>query len=130
MNNLSNNSTPVEIQVQNGNGYQKISIKGKLLFGSTNSVKNKLKEFIGQADGFIIDLTELQFIDSTGFGVLINFAKLVGIQKIAIVIQDEIIRELFMISKLNLLFPLTASVDEAIAALRNGYNATIRIDEY
>lgn len=130
MNNLSNNSTPVEIQVQNINGYRKISIKGKLLFGSTNSVKNKLKEFVGQADGFIIDLTELQFIDSTGFGVLINFAKLVGIQKIAIVIQDEIIRELFMISKLNLLFPLTASVDEAITTLRNGYNATIRIDEY
>lgn len=130
MNNLSNSGTSVEIQVQNINGFRKISIKGKLLFGHTNTVKNRLKELVDQSEGFIIDLAELQFIDSTGFGVLINFAKLVGIQKIAIVIQDEMIRELFLISKLNLLFPLTTSVDEAIAILKNGYTAPIRLEEY
>lgn len=125
-----NSTASAEIQVQKMNGFIKISMKGKLLYGNTNTVKNRMKEFVGQADGFIIDLTELDFIDSTGFGVLINFAKMVGITKIAIVIQNELIRELFLISKLNLLFPITESVDEAVETLTKGYTAPIRIEEY
>ncbi|MGD8188919.1 STAS domain-containing protein [Brevibacillus ginsengisoli] len=129
MHNPSNSST-VEIHAQNRQSKLLIDMKGKLIYGNTNAVKTRLKELVGQAEGYIIDLSHLQFIDSTGFGVLINFAKLVGIKKMAIVVKDEMIHELFTISKLNQLFPITSTVEEAELHLDKGYQAPMKLEDY
>lgn len=126
----NSNSPLVEIHTQSHQGKIRIGLNGKLVYGNTNTVKNRLKELVGQATGYVIDLSHLQFIDSTGFGVLINFAKLVGIEKIAIVVQDDMIQELFTISKLNQLFPITPTVEEAERLLNQGFQASMKLEEY
>lgn len=130
MNHQERNTATVDIHTQTVQGHLIISFIGKLVYGSTTLAKNRLKELVGQADYYILDLENLQLIDSTGFGVIITFAKVVGIEKMAIAVSDEIIRELFSISKLNLLFPIASTVEEAINQLQNGFQAPLKLEDY
>lgn len=123
---MGGNSVIIE---QFGN-YLKISFKGNLVYGQTEAVKKVISEKLEKKDGYIIDTTNVTDIDSTGFGVLVNTAKKLKSKKIAIVVNDELIRELFEIAKFSMLFPIVETIDEAKTILSEDIESQLTIDEY
>ncbi|WP_176720489.1 STAS domain-containing protein [Desulfuribacillus stibiiarsenatis] len=111
---------------------QIVHIKGKLNYGTTQTVKDSMAKLFTTADGYIIDLSNVENIDSTGFGVLINFAKRIAEieRKMAIVVTNDFIYDLFKISKFDLVFPLVKSKADGIKILKEGFERPLPLKEY
>ena len=67
----------------------------------------------------LIDLSDVNFIDSTGLGVLLHIVKQLQPRsgRLAVACPDPTMRRLFELIGHNLLFPVDESVDQALAHL-------------
>lgn len=89
------------------------------LIGETDGI-NITESFMEQLDhgvrNFVLDLSSLQHINSSGLGVFITLltkARKVG-GEVALAGPSSYIRNLLMITKLNTIFHIHASVEEAL----------------
>jgi len=98
--------------------YLKLNIEGGLIYQSITEVKKEITEVFEDAEGYLLDLTALKQIDSTGFGVIVNTAKRIKTGRVMIIIiKDDYIRDLFRITKLDRLFSIVESVEEGLKML-------------
>jgi anti-anti-sigma factor len=98
-----------------------VHLKGKFIGGDeTEELRNTLKELSDQeVDAAIIDLEKVTYLNSTALGVLISahasFAKRNA--KIILANVAKSIENLFVITKLTLVFPIHETLEEAIKSL-------------
>ncbi|MFC4778217.1 STAS domain-containing protein [Paenibacillus sp. GCM10023252] len=94
---------------------QHITASGKLTYNNYEEAKMKLAALNKTSKGCIMDIRKLTLIDSTGFGVLIYYKNKIASSAcpMVIILDDSIIRELFYIAKLDLVFTLCGSLEEA-----------------
>jgi len=84
----------------------------------TESLNEKLEEGFKQ---FVIDLNDLQHINSSGLGVLITLltkARKIG-GEVVLANPSSYIENLLLITKLNTIFQIHSSVDDAIGAYKS-----------
>ncbi|MDM8534885.1 STAS domain-containing protein [Clostridiaceae bacterium HSG29] len=95
---------------------QIISINGRLTYDEIANYKEKIKAIIDNAEGYIIDLTKVEQIDSTGLGLIINTAKhfISNQNKMVIVNNNPLTNELFKISKLHMVFNICETINDAM----------------
>jgi anti-sigma B factor antagonist len=97
-----NKDIQVKVFARKIDSYLKLDILGSLLYQSVTEVKKEISEALEDAEGYLLDLTALKQIDSTGFGVIVNLAKRLKTGSVMIIIiKDEYIRDLFRITKLD-----------------------------
>ncbi|WP_409368652.1 STAS domain-containing protein [Lysinibacillus sp. 38-6] len=92
--------------------YILIAFTGNLEYGLISDIKEELQTIsLDTKHGYIIDMQKVSNIDSTGFGMIINFAKKVTTldKKISIIVTDTFIHKLFAISQCNKVFPIAKS---------------------
>lgn len=102
------------------NGIQVISISGQMTYDFVPKIKDQIQTLIIDANGYIVDLTKVEKIDSVGLGLLVNTAKKIisNQNKVVIVNTDKFTQELFEISKLDAIFEITESIAEAEKLLK------------
>jgi anti-sigma B factor antagonist len=85
--------------------------------GRTAAFKSYLEDRIRSGDSrLILDLTQVQFVDSSGLGALVFGLKSVGPGGLfALVGLTGSVVRLFSMTRMDRVFPLYASVDEAVA---------------
>lgn len=98
-----------------------LHLKGQFIGGEeTSQLRDKLSEIVEQKkNNLIIDLDKVTYLNSTALGVLIsahaNFVKRDG--KVVLCNVSKSIENLFVITKLTLVFPIYTSLDEAIKSI-------------
>jgi anti-sigma B factor antagonist len=66
---------------------------------------------------FILDLSRVNFIDSSGLGAILATAKRVGkAGDILVVGTSETVGSMFKLTRMDRIFPMFASVEEAVSA--------------
>ena len=82
--------------------------------------------------GYLIDMQHVTNIDSTGFGMIVNFAKKVSVKRkqIVILVVDDFIRNLFAISQCDKVFPIVKTVEEAKQMIKGSWSSELSINEY
>lgn len=121
------------MKIQSKNDYLVIAFSGDLEYGKIEEMKKELQAHMFDLDAdYVIDMQRVTNVDSTGFGMIVNFAKKVSVRekKIAIIVADEFIRKLFAISQCDKVFPIVENESEAYEILKNGWRAEISINEY
>lgn len=96
-----------------------LGVDGQLIVGNRHDLKQKILDAMEAGERkFVIDFTQTGYIDSSGLGVLVSLAKKVreagGDLRLAGLNDD--LRTLFELTKLDTLFTLVGSVEEAVAA--------------
>jgi anti-sigma B factor antagonist len=96
-----------------------VGVDGQLIVGNRHDLKKKVLEAVDGGDRkFVIDFAATGYIDSSGLGVLVSLAKKVretgGDLRLAGLNDD--LRTLFELTKLDTLFTIVDSVEEAVAA--------------
>jgi len=97
-----------------------VAVKGEVDIADADALEDALQKAIIRSVGaFVIDLSELEFIDSSGLHVLHRARDLLGREdrQLAIVCPYGPVRRVFELSGSSELFALFASRDEAAAAL-------------
>jgi anti-sigma B factor antagonist len=96
-----------------------VGVDGQLIVGNRHDLKKKVLDAVeGGERKFVIDFAATGYIDSSGLGVLVSLAKKVreagGDLRLAGLNDD--LRTLFELTKLDTLFTIVDSVEEAVAA--------------
>ncbi len=98
-----------------------VAVRGEVDINTVPDLETALDEAIRESVGaFIVDLSDLDFIDSSGLHVLMRARGLLGREDraLALVCPHGPVRRVFELSGHSELFALYASRDEAAAALR------------
>ena len=100
-----------------GQGVTVIRVEGQLIVGNRQDLKAVIQEAMEAGDRkFLIDCTQTAYIDSSGLGALVTISKKIrengGELRLAGLNED--LRSLFELTKLDSLFHIAPSVDEAL----------------
>ena len=96
-----------------------LGIDGQLIVGNRHELKQKILDALESGDRrFLIDFSDTGYIDSSGLGVLVSLSKKIrevnGELRLAGLNEDLL--TLFELTKLDALFAISESPDDALAA--------------
>jgi anti-sigma B factor antagonist len=99
------------------NGAMIVSVDGQLIVANRNELKEKVLSALEAGDlKFVFDFTSTGYIDSSGLGVLVSVSKKIreagGDLRLAGLNED--LRMLFELTKLDTLFKICDTTDEAL----------------
>lgn len=94
-----------------------VEVGGEVDVYTAPKLREKLVEVIGDGSyDIVVDMSEVEFLDSTGLGVLVGGLKRVRAHngRLALVCQQERILKIFRITGLTKVFEIYDSVDQAL----------------
>jgi anti-sigma B factor antagonist len=103
--------------VRKANGVVVIGVDGQLIVANRHELKERVTEAVDFGSRkILVDFTQTGYIDSSGLGALVSLAKKLreagGELRLAGLNDD--LRTLFELTKLDTLFNITATADEAL----------------
>ena len=105
-------------------GIRVVSVRGELDLGTAPELEGPLEEAVGANEPLLIDLSECEFIDSTGIAMIVRAWQRLGdgtgSARVVICSGNEQVRRVLEITGLEHEIPVHGSRDEALAALRGG----------
>jgi anti-sigma B factor antagonist len=113
----------MSFRTSNQNGVVVVDEDGQLIVGNRQELKQKvLDELEGGERKFLIDFTNTGYIDSSGLGVLVSLSKKIREQggELRLANLNEDLRTLFELTKLDTLFYIADSRDDALAPYSAG----------
>jgi anti-sigma B factor antagonist len=97
-----------------------VEVAGEIDVYTAPKLREQLADLVdsGRYD-IIVDMGGVEFLDSTGLGVLVGGLKRVRLHEgtLRLVCEQERILKIFRITGLTKVFPIYASADEAVAAV-------------
>jgi anti-sigma B factor antagonist len=97
-----------------------LAVRGEVDLGAASELEAALEAAIRESAGaFVVDLTDVAFIDSTGLTILLRTRALLGREDrpLAVVCPHGPVRRVFELSGVSEVFALYASREAAAAAL-------------
>ena len=94
-----------------------VDVEGQLIVGNRQELKQKVLEQLENGDRkFVIDFSNTGYIDSSGLGVLVSLSKKIREQggELRLANLNEDLKTLFELTKLDTLFHISSSRDEAL----------------
>ncbi len=96
-----------------------VGVDGQLIVGNRQELKQKVLDALdGGARKFVVDFAKTGYIDSSGLGVLVSLSKKIREQggELRLAGLNEDLQTLFELTKLDTLFAITRTAEEALAA--------------
>jgi len=115
---------PFEVQSENLDGVRLIVVRGELDLDTARQLDELLPQEAVETDGaaLVLDLSECEFIDSTGIAVIVRTAQRMNTGenggRFALCCINDQVRRLFDVTGLDSSIPLHGSRQEAITDLR------------
>jgi anti-sigma B factor antagonist len=109
----------LDLKVRKEEDHAVLEIGGEIDVYTAPKLREKLIELVSDGSyDLIVDLERVDFLDSTGLGVLVGGLKRVRNHdgSLKLVCTQEKILKIFRITGLTKVFPIYASVDDAIQA--------------
>jgi anti-sigma B factor antagonist len=112
----------LRLEIKKEPEYTHIIVHGEVDLYNANELKDKVHMATDRAPSpnLIVDLKDVEYIDSTGLGILIGIKRRTNENngKLILVLYSDRISKLFEITGLNKIFTITRGIDDAFAALR------------
>ena len=96
-----------------------LDVEGQLIVGNRQELKQKVLEELENGEKrFLIDFDRTGYIDSSGLGVLVSLSKKIREQggELRLANLNDDLRTLFELTKLDTLFQISSSRDEALSS--------------
>ncbi len=106
------------LDVSERDGYSVLAVSGEVDVATVPRLREQLHGLVAEGNiRIIVDLDGVDFLDSTGLGVLVGALKRVRSNdgELALVCTQPRIRKVFEVTGLTKVFALYDSVDEAVA---------------
>lgn len=107
----------MSFQVSRQDGVTIVDVEGQLIVGNRQELKQRVLEELENGDRkFVIDFSNTGYIDSSGLGVLVSLSKKIREQsgELRLASLNEDLRTLFELTKLDTLFRIAPSREEAL----------------
>lgn len=96
-----------------------LKFDGEIIFDNSNQLKEETKKLLDQkqeVDTLIIDLSKVDYIDSSGVGVILSLFKFMREKdgSLAVAEPNKKIKRVFDVTKLAEIIPVYANLEEAM----------------
>lgn len=107
------------IDLAQGTSYWMLTLNGDLDYGECASFRMNIDRILkSQPPSTIVDLSELEYLDSSGLGLLLSLSKEYGAQGGRLVlVTNETVDNILSLTRLNGIFSTASSVTDARAVL-------------
>jgi anti-anti-sigma factor len=117
------NPAPFEVEVGSlDSGVRTISVRGELDLSTAPALEGPLEEALGGEGSVLVDLSECEFIDSTGIALLVRAWQRLESdgngRGLVICSHSDQVRRVLEITGLELSIPVHGTRDEALAAIK------------
>lgn len=112
----------MEITKKEENSVAVLSLKGRLDLASGAGLKDEIKALMEKEQIFIhLNLAEVDFINSSGLGVLVSIMKEIRLHKGRLTLSDlaSYVQEIFEITQLSHIFEIFTSEREAVVSYQS-----------
>ncbi len=99
-------------------GVYRVAVEGQLIVGNRQELKSTIQEALDHGERkFLIDFSRTGYIDSSGLGALVSISKKVREQggELRLCGLNEDLRSLFELTKLDTLFAIADTAEQALA---------------
>lgn len=106
------------LELSERDGYSVLAVSGEVDVATVPRLREQLHGLVAQGDTqIVVDLDNVEFLDSTGLGVLVGALKRVRSSggELYLVCTQPRIRKVFEVTGLTKVFSIHDSVDEAVA---------------
>ncbi len=112
--------------------YLIVSLKGRMVYETSDTFSQQLVKEVKDKQQYVVDVNDLEKVDSTGLGVLITFAKKVQAAggQVAFAVNKKFLQDIFKMAKFDYIFPVASNQEEAWQALKNGYQSKMTLTSY
>lgn len=103
---------------KSASGVMIVRVEGQLVVGNRNDLKEHLQRLLEKGERrFLIDFAQTGYIDSSGLGALVALARKVREEggDLRLSGLNEDLRSLFELTKLDTLFAISETPDQALA---------------
>jgi len=102
-----------------------VAVRGELDLSTAPELEGPLQAAVSSGDRLLLDLSECEFIDSTGIAMIVRAWQQLNADdgeqaKLAICSGNEQVRRVLEITGLELSIPVQANREQALAELRGG----------
>lgn len=107
------------LEVSERNGWAVLAVQGEVDVATAPRLRERLISLVNEGrNRIVVDLEGVDFLDSTGLGVLVGALKRVRTQdgELGLVCTEGRILKVFEITGLTKVFPMYQSLDEAVTA--------------
>ena len=107
-------------QVERQGSVTVVDVDGQLIVGNRQELKQRVLDQLVNGDRkFVIDFSNTGYIDSSGLGVLVSLSKKIREQggELRLANLNEDLRTLFELTKLDTLFKIADSRQDAMAGM-------------
>lgn len=108
----------LRLDVSEQDGWSVLQVGGEIDVATAPRLREQLLKLVnGQRYSIVVDLEDVDFIDSTGLGVLIGARKRVRLHDgdVKLICTEPRIVKVFEITGLDQVFQIHASLDDAVA---------------
>lgn len=109
----------LRLDVSQRDGWSVLAVGGEVDVATAPRLREKLIELVNAGNHrIVVDLSAVEFLDSTGLGVLVGALKRVRTHDgdLALVCTESRVLKVFEITGLTKVFAMHGSVDEAVSA--------------
>ena len=109
----------LNLQSETHDSHTVVTVAGEIDVYTAPKLRERIVALVDQGQyNLVIDMSGVEFLDSTGLGVLVGGLNRVRAHdgSLSLVCADERILKIFRITGLTKVFPIHPSVDEAIPA--------------
>jgi len=117
--------TPFDASATEIDGVRVVAVRGELDLSTAPGLEPVLEEAVGSSEGVVVDLTECEFIDSTGIALLVRAwqrteAEDAGsARRLVLCSSNAQVGRVLEVSGIGKSIPIHASREESLAALRD-----------
>ncbi len=107
----------MEITIREESGISVLHLKGRLDLASGSGLKEQVKQLLDMEKTLVhLNLSEVDFINSSGLGVLVSIMKEVRMRKGRLTLSELVsyVQEIFEITQLSHIFEIYSTQQEAI----------------
>ena len=108
----------LDLETEKRGGTSIVSLRGEIDVYTAPRLRQALIDLVEEgATDIVVDLSAIDFLDSTGLGVLVGGLKRVKSNEgeLKLVVTQDRIMKIFDITGLSKVFPIFATLDEALA---------------
>jgi len=108
----------LDVETSNRDGASVLTLRGEIDVYTAPRLRQAIIDLVdGGATRVVVDMEKVDFLDSTGLGVLVGGLKRVKLKEgsLSIVATQDKILKIFDITGLNKIFDIHATVDDAVA---------------
>ena len=116
-------SMDLSLETKEMNGHAVVAVSGEVDVFTAPKLREQLIDLVDQGSyNIVVDLSDVEFLDSTGLGVLVAGLKRVKTHEgtLKIVSTKDKILKIFRITGLTRIFPIYDSADEAVSDAGEG----------